>query len=62
MSLSARGKKKQRLGVVPMALALALAAFLGGTLGLIWQSSGLDADTEEEGVITRETPTPPVSG
>jgi hypothetical protein len=38
---------KPRLGVGRMALALVIAAFLGGVLGLVWHSSGLfggDAD------------------
>jgi hypothetical protein len=37
-------------GVWRMAAALAVAAFLGGALGLVWQSAGLggDDDTSEQ--------------
>ncbi len=31
-------------GVWRMAAALAVAAFLGGALGLVWQSAGLGGD------------------
>ncbi|MES2699959.1 MAG: hypothetical protein V4647_10145 [Pseudomonadota bacterium] len=45
MEWSGTETRKPRLGVWRMALALVLAAFLGGALGLIWQSTGLgDAD------------------
>jgi hypothetical protein len=36
------GAKREPLGVLWMAAALAGAAFLGGALGLVWQSVGLD--------------------
>jgi hypothetical protein len=35
---------KPRLGVRWMALALIVAAFLGGGLGLVWQSAGFGDD------------------
>lgn len=45
MEWSGTKHRKPRLGVRAMALALVLAAFLGGALGLLWHSSGLgDAD------------------
>lgn len=36
MPLSSPGRAQEPLHVVPMALALALAAFAGGALGLVW--------------------------
>jgi hypothetical protein len=47
MEWSGTEVRKPRLGVWRMALALVLAAFLGGALGLIWQSTGL-GDGEDE--------------
>ncbi|MCL6251414.1 hypothetical protein M3P36_10230 [Altererythrobacter sp. KTW20L] len=44
-------------GVWRMALALALAAFLGGALGLVWQSAGFGEDDEAE---VAEEPVEPV--
>ncbi len=32
---------------MPMALALLLAAFTGGALGLVWQSTGLSEEDEQ---------------
>lgn len=50
-------RAKAKLGVVIMALALALAAFLGAAAGLIWQSSDWFSDEPEEEVLTgQETP------
>lgn len=37
--------------MLPMALALVLAAFLGGALGLIWHAAGF-SDDEEQAVET----------
>ena len=34
--------------MVPMALALALAAFLGAALGVVWHSVGFGADDRAE--------------
>ena len=42
-------RRKQPLHVIPMALALILAAFAGAAIGLIWQSSDLAADEEDTG-------------
>lgn len=39
---------KPRLGVRWMALALIVAAFLGGGLGLVWQSAGFGDDEAEQ--------------
>ncbi len=47
MALGSPSRRQEPLYVFPMALALALAAFLGGALGLVWHASGL-ADDEEE--------------
>ena len=44
MEWSGQEQGKPRLGVRRMALALVLAAFLGGALGLVWHSSGLGGD------------------
>ena len=41
MEWSGSNTRKPRLGVRAMLLALVLAAFLGGALGLLWHSSGL---------------------
>jgi len=41
MTLGQSGRRREPLYVLPMALALVLAAFLGGALGLVWQASGL---------------------
>lgn len=45
MEWSGSDPRKPRLGVRAMLLALVLAAFLGGAMGLVWHSSGL-ADGE----------------
>ena len=49
-------KDKRSLGVIWIAAALAIAAFLGAAVGLVWQSSGFadradqpaDADQADE--------------
>jgi hypothetical protein len=46
MSLGPSGKRDEPLYVVPMALALVLAAVLGGAAGVIWQWVGF-GDAEE---------------
>ncbi len=46
MEWSGTEARKPKLGVWRMALALVLAAFLGGALGLIWQNTGLGGDEE----------------
>ena len=40
MALGSSGRRNEPLYVVPMALALVLAAFLGAALGLVWQWLG----------------------
>lgn len=46
MALGGSGSQRERLGVIPMALALILAAVIGAALGFVWQSSGLGEDDE----------------
>ena len=46
MPLGPSGRRNEPLHVVPMALALVLAAFLGAALGLVWQSAGFGGDDE----------------
>jgi hypothetical protein len=41
MEWSGQEQGRSRLGAGRMALALVIAAFLGGALGLVWHSSGL---------------------
>ena len=41
-------KRRERLRVTLMLLALVGAAFLGAALGLVWQSSGLGMTDEEK--------------
>jgi hypothetical protein len=48
MEWSGTEPRKPRLGVWRMALALAVAAFMGGALGLIWQSTGLGDDEKAD--------------
>lgn len=48
-------------GVWRMALALAMAAFLGGALGLIWQSAGFDDDEGQEEAVEEVEPVDPPS-
>ena len=48
MALGPPGRRNEPLYVVPMALALVLAAFLGAALGLVWQSAGFGADAAAE--------------
>ena len=40
MALGPSGRRNEPLHVIPMALALVLAAFLGAALGVVWQSVG----------------------
>lgn len=47
MDMTPPGGGPESLRVIRMALALVLAAFLGGALGLVWQAlQGDDAATE----------------
>ncbi|GEM_PF-1518029 len=58
MPLSASGKSGGRLGVLWMALALVVAAFLGAALGLVWQGSDLFGEGK---AAEAEAPTVPTS-
>ena len=46
MSLGPSARRNEPLYVVPMALALVLAAFLGAALGLVWHSAGFGEEEE----------------
>jgi hypothetical protein len=46
MALGPSGRRNEPLNVVWMAGALALAAFLGAALGLVWHASGFGDDEE----------------
>jgi hypothetical protein len=43
MALGPSGRPREPLHVIAMALALALAAFAGGALGLVWHKLAGDA-------------------
>ena len=47
MAIGERRKARQPLHVWAMAAALVVAAFLGASLGLVWQTSGL-GDSDED--------------
>ena len=47
MHLGPPSRRKEPLNVIAMALALALAAFLGAAMGLIWHASGF-GDSDEK--------------
>jgi hypothetical protein len=46
MTLGSPNRRNEPLHVIPMALALVLAAFLGAALGLVWQSAGFGGEDE----------------
>ena len=46
MALGPSGKRDEPLYVIPMALALVLAAVLGGAAGVIWQWVGFGEQDE----------------
>ncbi len=48
MALVPSGRRREPLYIIPMALALVLAAFLGGALGLVWQAAGFGGDAPGE--------------
>lgn len=58
MVISSSGRPREPIHVAAMALALALAAFTGGALGLVWQSAGLgdedDPVTADEARLVAE--------
>lgn len=62
MRLDVPAAGKQRIGALYMAIALVIAAFLGGSLGLVWQSSGLGEDSGAAPEEEAELPAPPQSG
>ncbi|TIX51079.1 hypothetical protein [Alteraurantiacibacter aquimixticola] len=63
MGFGPADRDRPRIGALRMALALIVAAFLGGALGLVWQSTNLSLGGEdEEDVPTRQAPAPPASG
>ncbi|HYD23922.1 MAG TPA: hypothetical protein VEB68_03935 [Croceibacterium sp.] len=47
MALGGGGRRPEPLHVVPMALALVLAAFVGAALGLLWHAAGFGDETEQ---------------
>ena len=50
-------KGERSLGTIWIALALAIAAFLGASLGMVWQSSGLGSgEPEDEEVLVEDEP------
>ncbi|WP_156457800.1 hypothetical protein [Altererythrobacter sp. Root672] len=46
MTTGPSGRRQEPLYVIPMALALILAAILGAAFGLIWHAAGFGAKTE----------------
>ena len=48
MSLGPSGRRKEPLNVLAMALALVLAAALGGAAGLIWHALGFGSEASGE--------------
>lgn len=59
--LGRAGEPKAVFGVWRMAAALALAAFLGGALGLVWQSAGFGEDDAEGATAGQAEPVDPPS-
>ena len=48
---------ERSLGAIWIALALAIAAFLGAALGMVWQSSGLGSrEPEDEEALVEDEP------
>ena len=47
MALGPSGRKQEPLHVFWMALALVLAAALGGALGLVWQAAGFGGEDQQ---------------
>lgn len=54
MEWSGAERGKPRLGVRWMALALIVAAFLGGGLGLLWQTFGADDEAAADSAASAE--------
>ncbi|WP_137681603.1 hypothetical protein [Aurantiacibacter suaedae] len=48
---------ERSLGAIRIALALAIAAFLGASLGMVWHSSGIGSgESEEEETLVADEP------
>lgn len=56
MAFGSPRKPKTSLRVFLMLAALVLAAFLGGSLGLVWQNVSWFDDEPEQEVLTAEVP------
>lgn len=56
LSIGSGDAGRPRIGALAMLLALVLAAFLGGALGLVWQSASFFAQDSEDEVLTVEAP------
>lgn len=56
MEWSGSNPRKPRLGVRAMLLALVLAAFLGGALGLVWHGSGLGDEVPADSAAEAASP------
>ena len=52
---------ERSLGAIWIALALAIAAFLGAALGMVWQSSGLGSREPDEAAVDEEPAKAPES-
>ena len=52
---------ERSLGAIWIALALAIAAFLGAALGMVWQSSGLGSREPDETAVDEESAKAPES-
>lgn len=46
MPIGPSGRRREPLHVIPMALALVLAAFLGAAVGLLWHAAGFGGEEE----------------
>ena len=44
MPIGPSGRPQEPLYVIPMAIALVIAAFAGGAIGLVWHASGLGGE------------------
>ena len=54
MALGPSGRRNEPLYVVPIALALMLAAALGGAAGLIWQWVGFGGGEEKAALAQKD--------
>ncbi len=52
MVLGRQEEPGPQIGVGRMALALVVAAFLGGAVGLIWQSAGFGDEAQDGETVT----------